>query len=46
MHLAVIALGTTSVVLHAKIEGTMYNHDVLPAMNLTEVIKEDLLLSQ
>jgi hypothetical protein len=43
-HLAVIALGTARGVLHAKTEGTMYNHHVLPALNLTEVFKEDLLL--
>jgi hypothetical protein len=45
-HLGVIALGTVRGILHAKTEGSVYNHHVLPPLNLTEVFKDDLLLNQ
>jgi len=44
-HLAVIALGTARGVLHAKTEGTLFNHHIMPVLNLTEVFKDDLLLN-
>jgi hypothetical protein len=40
-HLAVLTIGTTRGILHAKTEGTCFNKYVLPTINVTEIIKED-----
>ena len=41
-HFAMLTVGTARGVLHAKTEGTRFNHVLLPAINLTELIKEDV----
>lgn len=41
-HLAVIAVGTARGILHCKTENTEYNKYLLPTINLTKIIKEDL----
>lgn len=43
-HLAVIAVGTARGVLHAKTENTPYNKYLIPTINLTEIIKSDLVI--
>jgi|AntRauTorckE6833_2_1112554.scaffolds.fasta_scaffold00298_5 hypothetical protein len=40
-HLAVIAVGTSRGILHAKTEGTDLNKFFLPTINVTELVKED-----
>ncbi len=44
-HLAVLTVGTTRGILHAKTEGTGFNKYVLPTVNITEIIKEDATFS-
>lgn len=44
LHLAVITVGTTRGVLHAKTEKTMFNQFILPTVNLSEIIKENPVL--
>ena len=44
-HLAVLTIGTTRGILHAKTEGSCYNKYVLPTINVTEIIKEDAIFS-
>lgn len=44
-HLAVLTLGTVRGVLHAKTETTVFNQFPLPTINLTDVIKEPLIIS-
>jgi hypothetical protein len=44
-HLAMLTVGTTRGILHAKTEGTCFNKYVLPTINLTEIIKEDAAFS-
>lgn len=41
-HLAVIAVGTARGILHCKTENTEYNKYLLPTINLTKIIKEDV----
>jgi len=41
-HLAVLSVGTARGILHCKTEKTVYNKLVLPPINLTEVIKQDI----
>lgn len=41
-HLAVITVGTTRGVLHAKTENTRYNEFILPTLNVAEMIKDDV----
>lgn len=43
-HLAVITVGTVRGILHARTEGTNYNGFVLPTINVTELVTEDLNL--
>ncbi len=43
-HLAVIAVGTTRGVLHAKTENTTFNKYIIPTINLTEIITNDLVV--
>lgn len=44
-HLSVITVGTSRGILHAKTENTIFNKFILPAVNLTEIIKEDVTFS-
>jgi hypothetical protein len=44
-HLAMITVGTTRGVLHAKTEGTFYNQFILPTINVTEIIKDDVIFN-
>jgi len=41
-HLAVITVGTTRGVLHAKTENTKFNRLFLPTINVNDFVKEDL----
>jgi hypothetical protein len=43
-HLAVITVGTARGVLHEKTNDTSFNHFVIPTINLTALIKEDVVL--
>lgn len=40
-HLAMLTVGTSRGILHAKTEGTCFNKYVLPTINVTLIIKED-----
>lgn len=44
-HLAMLTVGTSRGILHAKTEGTYFNKYVLPTINVTEIIKEDATFS-
>jgi hypothetical protein len=44
-HLLVLVIGTARGVLHAKTENTPYNRFILPTLNVSESIKEDLVIS-
>lgn len=44
-HLAMLTVGSTRGILHAKTEGTCFNKYVLPTINVTEIIKEDATFS-
>lgn len=44
-HLLILTIGTTRGVLHAKTENTPYNRFILPALNVSESIKEDVVIS-
>ena len=44
-HLAMLTVGTTRGILHTKTEGTCYNQYVLPTINVSEIIKEDVSFS-
>lgn len=41
-HLLVLTIGTVRGILHAKTEGTPYNQFVLPTINVSEMLKEDV----
>lgn len=41
-HLAVITIGTARGILHAKTENTPFNQYVLPTINVSEMIKDDV----
>lgn len=43
-HLAVLVIGTTRGILHAKTENTPFNRFFLPTINVTETIKEDVVI--
>jgi len=45
-HLSVIAVGTARGVLHSKTENTPYNKYLIPTINLTEIIKSDLVIEK
>lgn len=45
-YMASISVGTARGVIHAKTEGTILNPVVLPPINLTEIIKDDMPLTQ
>jgi len=42
-HLCVISIGTTRGVLHAKTENTFFNRFLLPTINATEMITDDIV---
>lgn len=44
-HLAMLTVGTSRGILHAKTEGSCFNKYVLPTINVTEIIKEDASFS-
>lgn len=43
-HLAVITVGTARGVLHEKTNDTPFNHFIIPTINLTHLINEDVVL--
>jgi len=43
-HLAVITVGTSRGVLHAKTENTKYNRFFLPTINVNDFVKDDISL--
>ena len=43
-HLVVLSMGTLRGVLHAKVENTPYNMFILPTINVTELVKEDIVI--
>ncbi len=44
LHLATLTTGTSRGVLHARLSGSPFANYVLPAINLTEIIKSDVEL--
>ncbi len=42
MHLSFIAVGTARGILHCKTENTLYNKYLLPTIDLTKIIDDDL----
>lgn len=42
-HLAMLTVGTTRGILHAKTEGTCFNKYVLPTINVSLLVKEDVI---
>lgn len=44
-HLAMLTVGTSRGILHAKTEGTCFNKYVLPTINVTEIVKDDATFS-
>lgn len=44
-HLTALTIGTARGVLHAKTENTPYNMFFIPTINVTDLIKEDVLLN-
>lgn len=44
-HIAMITIGTSRGVLHAKTEGTKFNNFLLPTINLREIVKENVLFT-
>ena len=43
-HLAVLTIGTVRGIFHSKTEGTNYNGFIIPTINVTELILEDVRL--
>jgi hypothetical protein len=43
-HLAMLAVGTARGVMHAKTENTIFNQFIIPTINVSELIKEDIKL--
>lgn len=44
-HLAMLTVGSTRGVLHAKTENTKYNRYLLPTVNVAAIIKEDVRIT-
>ncbi len=44
-HLAMLTIGTLRGALHCKIENTEFNSLILPTINVTELIKDDVVLN-
>lgn len=45
-HLVMLTIGTLRGVLHSKTENTKFNKFLLPTINVTELIKDDIILSE
>ena len=45
-HLTMLSVGTTRGVLYAKTEGTGFAKFILPTINLSEMIQEDIILEE
>lgn len=45
-HLLVLTIGTARGVLHAKTENTPYNRFFLPTLNVSEKVKEDVVINK
>lgn len=45
-HLCVITIGTARGVLHSKTEGTVFNSFLLPTIDVTQILKEDVVFDQ
>lgn len=45
-YMASIVVGTARGIIHAKTAGTVINHIVLPPINLTNVIRDDMLIEK
>ncbi|MBS1533966.1 MAG: hypothetical protein JST78_02730 [Bacteroidetes bacterium] len=43
-HILVLAMGTLRGVLHAKLENTAFNMFLLPTINVTELVKNDVVI--
>lgn len=43
-HLAVLVIGTTRGILHAKTENTAFNRFFIPTINVTETIQENVVI--
>ncbi len=43
-HLVVLSMGTLRGVLHAKVENTEFNMYLLPTINVTEIVKDDIVI--
>lgn len=43
-HLAMLTIGTTRGILHAKTENTPFNKYLLPTINVNDIIKSDLVM--
>jgi hypothetical protein len=44
-HFAVLTIGTTRGVLHAKTEGLVMNTLIIPTINVTELVPKDIVIS-
>ena len=42
-HMAMITVGTSRGILHTKTEGTIFNEFIIPTINVSEMIREDIL---
>lgn len=42
IHITMLAVGTTRGVLHAKTEGTIFNNFLIPPVDVTKLVKNDL----
>jgi hypothetical protein len=42
-HMAMITVGTSRGILHAKTESTIFNEFILPQMNVAEMVGDDIL---
>ncbi len=45
MHITMLTVGTARGVLHAKTESTVFSQFLIPAINLTEIVKEDVVIA-
>ena len=43
-HLSVITVGTARGVLHAKLEKTKFEHFILPTMDISDLLEDDLVI--
>lgn len=44
-HLSVITVGTARGVLHAKLEKTKFEHFILPTMDISDLLEDDLVVN-